>query len=117
MSVNFLSDYMHPKERKAYICQSSVEIMEIAPPQASTYFSVEEVPSQDDVAHDENVGEWADCVTEIMSLWGCDRYTFNQLVSLSNLSSGRVFLALFLGNRFELSRGESFYHEIAIECL
>ena len=80
----------------------------------SAFAMLDDLTTAEDVAHEENVSEWAMCLLEIMNLWGGDRYTFNQLISLSNLSSGRVFLALFLDDRFELDRSKDFYGEIVV---
>lgn len=114
VSVNFLNEYLQPRERKNY-SRENVEVTEISHVEAVAAYAVEDIVAETlKIAHEENVREWEECLLEIMSLWGCDRYTFSQLVSLSNLSAGRVFLALFLSDRLNLSQDGNFYGEIEI---
>ncbi len=115
VSLNFLDAYLQPRKRQAYSRESNVEVVEIAPVEAVAAFAVEDSVAETlEIAHEESVREWSECLVEVMDLWGYDSYTFGQLVSLSNLSSGRVFLALFLSERFELSKDNNFYGEVVV---
>lgn len=118
---NFLDAYLLPKTRKSYD-RSSVEITEIAPALAVKNFAPDEVQTESEnivaetfsIAHEENVQLWAEYLTEVMTLWGLQHYTFRQLVALTNLSPGQVFLAVFLGDRFEFRSRKDFYDAFLI---
>lgn len=90
-------------------------MQEITPVEAIAAFAINDRTIEAaSIAHEENIVEWAECLVEVMSLWGRPSYGFNQLVSLSHLSPGRVFLALFLEERFKLNRSSDFYGEIVV---
>lgn len=115
VSLNFLDAYLQPRKRQAYSRESNVEVVEIDPIEAVAAFAVEDSVAETlEIAHEESVREWAECLVEVMDLWGRDSYNFGQLVSLSNLSSGRVFLALFLSERFELTKDNNFYGGVVV---
>lgn len=115
VSVGFLNAYMQPRKRQAYSREESTKIREIAPIEAVAAFAVEDrVTEAVAVADEENVGEWAECLVEVMGLWGHNSYTYNQLVDLSNLSSGKLFLAVFLDERFTLSSIDSDFYNFIV---
>lgn len=116
VSIDFLGAYMQPRQRQEYTREASdVEVIEIESVEAVAAFAIEDELAQTlEIAHEESIAKWGECLIEVMELWGERKYTFEQLVSLSNLSRGQVFLALFLDEQFRLNQQGVFYGDIVV---
>ena len=122
VSGNFLDEFLVPRARKEYE-RSNVEIVELD--EIAVVSFVEDLVLDNELdevyelAHDENVADWVECLVAVMESQERVSIGFSQLVELSGLSCGRVLLALLhRRDRFILSRNqEYFYGDFMIKVL
>ncbi|MGL6342811.1 MAG: hypothetical protein ACRC80_27185 [Waterburya sp.] len=112
VSGNFLDSYLQPRERKSYE-RSNVAIRNLSASEAVEIFEVDLIDQVLEIAKPEDIKLWSGCLVEKMNQ--DSSYSFSQLIKLTGLTPGQVFLALVLADCFSLRNDEEdFYGEIWI---
>lgn len=116
VSGNFLDSFLVPRERSPYPQRATTEVQELPKAEAIEFFAQQDLVAETiAIAEPEDIASWSDSLLKVMEIKR--NYNFFELVQLSGLSPGQVFLALFLGDYFELSRKSDFYGEIKIRLV